>query len=170
MLNSCSLNRDAPLFQIHHHSSIVPLTDSYARKHLKKVSKILGLSKSITFHDSVVVALLGHSGMGYLCKTSNHREHGCLPVFRDTLIFPLLFPLPFLPLSSHILLFDYSYLAPGTCMQFSPLIRILDLSKTITLFYTPILACKGSDWGRWHPGPSTCRDTHANPGLTVWWI
>ena len=108
--------------------------------------------------------------MEYLYKTSKHRKHGRLPVFGNILIFPLLFPLLFLSLSSHILLFDYSYLAPGTCIQFSPLIRMLDLSKTITLFYTPILACKGSDWGRWHPGPSTCRETHDNQGLTVWWI
>ena len=49
--NSNSSNKDAPLFHIHHHSVTVPLTDSYACKHLKKVSKILKFSKSITFYD-----------------------------------------------------------------------------------------------------------------------
>ena len=50
MLNSKNANKDASLFQIWHHSVVVPLTDSYARKHLKKVSKSLELSKSMTFH------------------------------------------------------------------------------------------------------------------------
>ena len=49
--NSKSSNKDAPLFHIHHHSVTVSLTDSYACKNLKKVSKILKFSKSITFHD-----------------------------------------------------------------------------------------------------------------------
>ena len=51
MLNSEFTNNDAPLFQIRHHSVTVTLTDSYAGKHLTKVSKILKLSKAITFYD-----------------------------------------------------------------------------------------------------------------------
>ena len=51
MLNSKYPDKDTPLFQIRHNSVVVPLTDSYACKHLKKVSKSLELPKSIIFHD-----------------------------------------------------------------------------------------------------------------------
>ena len=50
MLKSKFADKDAPLFQISHNSVVVPLMDSYACKHLK-ISKMLALPKSITFHD-----------------------------------------------------------------------------------------------------------------------
>ena len=46
-----STSCDQPLFQIFHQGLMVPLTDSYARKHLKQVSHMLKLPKPITFHD-----------------------------------------------------------------------------------------------------------------------
>ena len=42
---------DSPLFQIPVAGSLVPLTDSIARKHLKQVSTALALAKPLTFHD-----------------------------------------------------------------------------------------------------------------------
>ena len=39
-----------PLFVIPRSTSLVPLTDSMARKHLKKISNILGLHPPLTFH------------------------------------------------------------------------------------------------------------------------
>ena len=51
MLDFESTNNDEPLFQISQQSVTVPLTDSYARKHLKKISQWFKLPKSITFHD-----------------------------------------------------------------------------------------------------------------------
>ena len=46
-----AIDNDKPLFQICQHFVFVPLTDSYARKHLKKVSQLLKLPNPITFHD-----------------------------------------------------------------------------------------------------------------------
>ena len=40
---------DSPLFQIPHGQVLKPLTDSAARKHLKTVSALLGLPRSLTF-------------------------------------------------------------------------------------------------------------------------
>ena len=40
-----------PLFIVPRAQSLIPLTDSVARKHLKDISSHLGLSKSLTFHD-----------------------------------------------------------------------------------------------------------------------
>ena len=45
------VDNDKPLFEILSLFASVPLTDSYARKHLKKVSTLLQLPKPITFHD-----------------------------------------------------------------------------------------------------------------------
>ena len=63
---------------------------------------------------SVEVGPLGPLDMEYLYKISKHREHGTHPAFRDISIFLLLSPLLFLLLLRPTLLFDYSYLAPGT--------------------------------------------------------
>ena len=51
MLATHPAHPDSPLFQIPHADSWFPLTDSAARKHLKQVSSLLGLQKSLTFHD-----------------------------------------------------------------------------------------------------------------------
>ena len=42
---------NSPVFVIPRKSGLVPLTDSVARKHLKDISRALGLQKSLTFHD-----------------------------------------------------------------------------------------------------------------------
>ena len=55
MLNSFCSNKDTPLFQIRHHSSVVPLTDSYARKHLKKFPKSTDFLNPSLFMISVGV-------------------------------------------------------------------------------------------------------------------
>ena len=46
-----SAHPDSPLFQIPQAVLLAPLTDSAARKHLKQVSLLLGLHRSLTFHD-----------------------------------------------------------------------------------------------------------------------
>ena len=51
MLFKYPSHSDAPLFQIPNVVSLTPLTDSTARKHLNQVSNILGLHRSLTFHD-----------------------------------------------------------------------------------------------------------------------
>ena len=51
MLSQYPSHPDSPLFQISQAASLTPLTDSVARKHLKQVSSILGLHRSLTFHD-----------------------------------------------------------------------------------------------------------------------
>ena len=51
MLAKYPSHSDSPLFQIPQAASLTPLTDSAARKHLKHVSSILGLHRSLTFHD-----------------------------------------------------------------------------------------------------------------------
>ena len=51
MLAAYPSDQDSPLFQLHHGQVARPLTDSTARKHLKYVSSLLGLSRSLTFHD-----------------------------------------------------------------------------------------------------------------------
>ena len=51
MLTAYPSDNDSPLFQIHHDQVVRPLTASAARKHLKYVSLLLGLSRSLTFHD-----------------------------------------------------------------------------------------------------------------------
>ena len=44
-------DQDAPLFQIPHGQSYRPLTDSTARKHLKSISTLLALPRSLIYHD-----------------------------------------------------------------------------------------------------------------------
>ena len=51
MLAKAQSNTDEPLFQIHAGERYKVLTDSVARKHLKRVSVTLGLPRSLTFHD-----------------------------------------------------------------------------------------------------------------------
>ena len=42
---------DSPLFQILQRQHLRPITDSTARKHLKSVSALLGLARTLIFHD-----------------------------------------------------------------------------------------------------------------------
>ena len=51
MLATYPSHPDSPLFQIPQAGLLGPLTDSAARKHLKQVSLLLGLHRSLTFHD-----------------------------------------------------------------------------------------------------------------------
>ena len=51
MITAYPSDNDSPLFQIHYGHAVRPLTDSDAMKHLKYVSSLLGLSRSLTFHD-----------------------------------------------------------------------------------------------------------------------
>ena len=51
MIAANSFHQDAPLFQVPHGHTYKPLTDSAARKHLKSVSTLLELPRSLTFHD-----------------------------------------------------------------------------------------------------------------------
>ena len=51
MLAAHPSHPDSPLFQIPQADLLAPLTDSAARKHLKQVSLLLGLHRSLTFHD-----------------------------------------------------------------------------------------------------------------------
>ena len=51
MLDRIPSNQDSAFFQIPHGHIYKPLTDSAARKHLKSVSTLLALPKSLTFHD-----------------------------------------------------------------------------------------------------------------------
>ena len=51
MLATHPAHLDSPLFQIPQADLLSPLTDSAARKHLKQVSSLLGLHRSLTFHD-----------------------------------------------------------------------------------------------------------------------
>ena len=44
-------HKNYPLFQISTRRGCIPLTDSVARKHLKKVSTIQNVPKYLTFHD-----------------------------------------------------------------------------------------------------------------------
>ena len=45
------LDQDSLLFQVPHGHTYKPLTDSAARKHLKSVSTLWALPRSLTFHD-----------------------------------------------------------------------------------------------------------------------
>ena len=51
MMGTYPSHSDSALFQIPQGKTLVPLTDSAARKHLKQVSSLLGLHRSHTFHD-----------------------------------------------------------------------------------------------------------------------
>ena len=51
MLATYPSHQDSSLFQIPQAGSLIPLTDSAARKHLKQMSSLLGLHRSLTFHD-----------------------------------------------------------------------------------------------------------------------
>ena len=51
MLATLSTNADSPLIQVPHGQPFKPLTDSAVRKRLKSVSALLGISRSLTFHD-----------------------------------------------------------------------------------------------------------------------
>ena len=51
MLDYIPSSQDAPLCQIPHGHSYKPLTDSVARKHLKSISTLLALPRSLTFND-----------------------------------------------------------------------------------------------------------------------
>ena len=77
MLATHPAHPDSPLFQIPQVDLLSPLTDSAARKHLKQVSSLLGLHRSLTFHGfcrgggghlglSAWSSHSGHPGPGYL--------------------------------------------------------------------------------------------------------
>ena len=51
MLSMRQSQTDQPLFQVHSGGPWKVLTDSVARKHLKRVSSILDLPRSLTFHN-----------------------------------------------------------------------------------------------------------------------
>ena len=51
MLQKVPSSNNDPLFQIFAAGRWAPLTDSMARKHLKKVSHFLNIQPSLTFHD-----------------------------------------------------------------------------------------------------------------------
>ena len=50
MLELYPVHENAPLFQVPSDSTLIPLTDSKARKHLKKVSLLLQITPTLTFH------------------------------------------------------------------------------------------------------------------------
>ena len=51
MVRLYPVSYNEPLFVVPRAQTLVPLTDSVARKHLKDISSHLGLPKSLTFHD-----------------------------------------------------------------------------------------------------------------------
>ena len=51
MIRLYPVSDNGPLFVVPRAQTLVPLTDSVARKHLKDISSHLGLPKSLTFHD-----------------------------------------------------------------------------------------------------------------------
>ena len=51
MIRLYPVSDNEPLFVVPRAQSLVPLTDSVARKHLKDISYHLGVPKSLTFHD-----------------------------------------------------------------------------------------------------------------------
>ena len=51
MIRLVSANPNDPLFLVPRSSRLVPLTDSVARKHLKKISNALHTTTYLTFHD-----------------------------------------------------------------------------------------------------------------------
>ena len=51
MVRLYPVSDNEPLFVVPRAQTLVPLTDSVARKHLKDISSHLGLPKSLTFHD-----------------------------------------------------------------------------------------------------------------------
>ena len=63
-----------PLFQIPRVATLLPQTDSLARKHLKIISAVLGLQKSLTFHD--FRRLLGFPAWGFF---AGHTAQGTWP-------------------------------------------------------------------------------------------
>ena len=50
MIKEYPAHKNSPLFLIPKRSGLMPLTDSMARKHLKKVSSLISISPSLTFH------------------------------------------------------------------------------------------------------------------------
>ena len=51
MIQLVSADHNDPLFLLPRTSRSVPLTDSVARKHLKKISNVLHVTTSLIFHD-----------------------------------------------------------------------------------------------------------------------
>ena len=82
MMATYPSHSDSALFQILQGKTLVPLTDSAARKHLKQVPSLLGLHRSLTFHDfrrGGGGGLLGPSSMECPFKTFRPRALG-LPI------------------------------------------------------------------------------------------
>ena len=64
---SPALNND-PLYHVHSHALRTVLTDSMARKRLKKISLALHMAPTLTFHMVRKAGTLGRSIMGWPCK------------------------------------------------------------------------------------------------------
>ena len=94
MLATHPAHPDSPLFQIPQADLLSPLTDSAARKHLKQVSSLLGLHRSLTFHDfrrgGGGGGALGPFSMEFPFRTSRPRVPGHPVVYGD--ILPFLLP------------------------------------------------------------------------------
>ena len=82
-----AVDNDKPLFEIFSRFVSVPLTDSYARKHLKKVSNLLQLPKPITFQD------FRREGASWAFRhgvpIQDIQAQGLPRVYGDTSTFPL---------------------------------------------------------------------------------
>ena len=50
MFQKFPASKNQPLFLLHRHGHLTPLTDSVARKHLKQVSTMLQIHPPLTFH------------------------------------------------------------------------------------------------------------------------
>ena len=110
MLATHPVHPDSRLFQIPQADLLSPVTDSAARKHLKQVSSLLGLHRSLTFHDfrrgghlglSAWSSHSGYPGPGYLviqlCMAIYYPS--CCPVTSFSciqIIFALLASSPYL--------------------------------------------------------------------------
>ena len=128
MMATYPSHSDLALFQIPQGKTLVPLTDSAARKHLKQVSSLLGLHRSLTFHDFRG----GGGGFLGLPAWSAHSRHSG-PGHLDFQLCLALHCPPFLPVTG----FSGFYL-PLVCLAsshylywvFGPLLSIIILHFT----------------------------------------
>ena len=90
MLATYPSHQDSSLFQIPQPGSLTTLTDSAARKHLKQVSLLLELHRSLTFHNFCRGGLLGFSAWSF---HSGHPGPGYLDIqLRLEIYCPSFFP------------------------------------------------------------------------------
>ena len=102
MMTTVPSNVDYPLFYVPDGQPFKLLTDSAARKHLQSMSALLGLSRSLIFHDFCMVGPLGTLEGVYLFKISRPKE----PV--PPIVFEVYHIAPF------------SYFPSVSCLQVSP--------------------------------------------------